>query len=82
MLTKDVEIKDDAPKTILLDKHAKYLVDYSQDEQNFEKILAEYLKMSGIYWSFTAMDLIGKLDSIGTLKKKLLGCVQFTKFAR
>lgn len=65
MLTKDVEINSDAPSTIMLDKHAKYLVDYAQDEQNFEKLLAEYLKMSGIYWSFTAMDLMGKLDSIG-----------------
>lgn len=67
MLHKDVQHREDAPKSILLNKHANFLVNYAKDESNFEKMLVEYLKMSGIYWSFTAMDLIDNLSKIGTL---------------
>jgi prenyltransferase beta subunit len=66
MLTNDISLPDDRPNTILVDQHAEYLSKYAHDDQNVEKMLADYLKMSGIYWSFTAMDLIGELPKIGT----------------
>lgn len=65
MFSKDVEIGSDVPKTVLLDLHSNYLINYVKDNTNWEKIMAEYLKMSGIYWSLTAMDLMNKLDKIG-----------------
>lgn len=66
MFSKDVELKPDAPKTVLLDLHSKFLLKYANDDSNWEKIFAEYLKMSGIYWSLAAMDLMKKLDKMGT----------------
>lgn len=65
MFTNDVTIPEDSAKTILIDQHSQYLTKYAHDDQNEEKMLAEYLKMSGIYWSFSAMDLIGELPKIG-----------------
>lgn len=65
MFSKDVELSSEVPKVVLLDKHSNYLINYAKDESNWEKIFAEYLKMSGIYWSLTAMDLMHNLDKIG-----------------
>ena len=58
---KDVEIKDDAVKELLLDKHADYIHSYSEKKDDYEYIMTEYLRMSGIYWGLTAMDLMGQL---------------------
>lgn len=65
MFSKDIEIGPNVPKTVLIDLHSNYLINYANDDSNWEKIFAEYLKMSGIYWSLTAMDLMNKLDKIG-----------------
>lgn len=65
MFSKDVELSSEVPKAVLLEKHSNYLINYAKDDSNWEKIFAEYLKMSGIYWSLTAMDLMNNLDKIG-----------------
>uniref|UniRef100_A0A8C5VLJ3 Geranylgeranyl transferase type-2 subunit beta n=1 Tax=Microcebus murinus TaxID=30608 RepID=A0A8C5VLJ3_MICMU len=52
---KDVIIKSDAPDTLLLEKHADYMKD------DYEYCMSEYLRMSGIYWRLTVMDLMGQL---------------------
>ncbi|XP_067950840.1 geranylgeranyl transferase type-2 subunit beta-like [Watersipora subatra] len=59
---KDVEIKDDAPQSLLLSKHADFIHAYSEKKEDYEYIMTEYLRMSGIYWGLTAMDLMGQLN--------------------
>ncbi|OBS77987.1 hypothetical protein A6R68_19622 [Neotoma lepida] len=59
---KDVTIKSDAPDTLLLDKHADYIASYGSKKDDYEYCMSEYLRMSGIYWGLTVMDLMGQLD--------------------
>ncbi|XP_036842653.1 geranylgeranyl transferase type-2 subunit beta isoform X1 [Oncorhynchus mykiss] len=58
---KDVVIKSDAPSALLLDKHADYIAAYGSKKDDYEYTLSEYLRMSGIYWGLTVMDLMGQL---------------------
>uniref|UniRef100_A0AAY4BBQ8 Geranylgeranyl transferase type II subunit beta n=1 Tax=Denticeps clupeoides TaxID=299321 RepID=A0AAY4BBQ8_9TELE len=58
---KDVVIKPDAPNTLLLDKHADYIAAYGSKKDDYEYTLSEYLRMSGIYWGLTVMDLMDQL---------------------
>ncbi|CAB1326865.1 unnamed protein product, partial [Coregonus sp. 'balchen'] len=58
---KDVVIKSDAPNALLLDKHADYIAAYGSKKDDYEYTLSEYLRMSGIYWGLTVMDLMGQL---------------------
>ncbi|CAG4979360.1 unnamed protein product [Colias eurytheme] len=56
--TKDVVLSADRPKTLLLQKHSDYLASYGLNKDDFEYCMTEYLRMSGIYWSLTAMELM------------------------
>ncbi|MED6267967.1 hypothetical protein CHARACLAT_017491 [Characodon lateralis] len=59
---KDVIIKPDASSSLLLDKHADYIAAYGSKKDDYEYTLSEYLRMSGIYWGLTVMDLMGQLQ--------------------
>lgn len=65
MTSRDIEIQGDTVDQILVEKHAKFLQSYAEDRNGFEQIMVDYLRMSGIYWSSVAMDLMGKLDQLG-----------------
>ena len=54
--------KDDAIPGLLLTKHADFLAAYSSNKDDYEFCMTEYLRMSGIYWSLTAVDLMGSLE--------------------
>lgn len=59
MLTRDVELSDDNPKEFLLKDHVKFLQNYVKNkESSYEQMMVEYLKMSGIYWTITALQLV------------------------
>ncbi|GAA6076786.1 geranylgeranyl transferase type-2 subunit beta isoform X1, partial [Tachysurus ichikawai] len=58
---KDVVIKPDTPNTLLLEKHADYIAAYGSKKDDYEYTLSEYLRMSGIYWGLTVMDLMSQL---------------------
>ncbi|CAI9166391.1 unnamed protein product [Rangifer tarandus platyrhynchus] len=58
---KDVIIKSDAPDILLLEKHADYIASYGSKKDDYEYCMSEYLRMSGIYWGLTVMDLMGQL---------------------
>lgn len=55
---KDVVLSEDRPKTLLLQKHSDYLAGYGSNKDDYEFCMTEYLRMSGIYWSLTAMELM------------------------
>lgn len=59
---KDVVIKPDAPNTLLLEKHVDYIAAYGSKKDDYEYTLSEYLRMSGIYWGLTVMDLMSQLQ--------------------
>lgn len=71
-LIKDVKISDDSPKSLLLDKHINFLKEYGQNEDNYEYGMTDYLRMSGIYWGLTALDL---MDNTSALPKD--GIIEF-----
>ncbi|XP_043262727.1 geranylgeranyl transferase type-2 subunit beta isoform X1 [Colletes gigas] len=55
----------DLPNTIsdlLLEKHVKFLLSYGADKDEYIYCTTEHLRMSGMYWGLTALDLMGKLD--------------------
>lgn len=59
---RDVILKDNRPKDLLLEKHEKYLKNYANDDLGTDQILAEYLKMSGMYWGLNALHLMSTLN--------------------
>ncbi|KAK3599249.1 hypothetical protein CHS0354_012857 [Potamilus streckersoni] len=61
---KDVSIPENAPKTLLLQKHCDYIAAYGSKKDEYEYCMTEYLRMSGIYWGLTVMDLMGQLDKM------------------
>ncbi|XP_077986268.1 geranylgeranyl transferase type-2 subunit beta-like [Glandiceps talaboti] len=72
---KDVTIATDTPKTLLLEKHAEFIVAYgSKKDYEYEYAMTEFLRMSGMYWGLTAVDLMGKLDQMD--KEKVIEFIQ------
>lgn len=58
--TKDVVLVEDRPKTLLLEKHSEYLSTYGTNKDDYEYCMTEFLRMSGMYWGLTALELMGK----------------------
>lgn len=59
---KDVTIKNDAHTEFFADRHADYLAAYGTKKNDYEYCMTEYLRLSGVYWGLTAMDLIGQIQ--------------------
>ncbi|XP_045469825.1 geranylgeranyl transferase type-2 subunit beta [Harmonia axyridis] len=55
---KDVHLNQNVPTTILFSKHIEFLTNYGEHKDNYEATMTEYLKMSGMYWCLTALELI------------------------
>ena len=61
-MVKDVTLSDDLPTEFLHDKHAEYIGSYGKDKSDYEYCMTEYLRLSGVYWGLTTMDLLNSLD--------------------
>jgi len=61
---KDVLIKQSAPTTLLLEKHIAFIQSYESKKNDYEYVMSEYLRMSGVYWCLTAMDIVNELDRL------------------
>ncbi|XP_078576527.1 geranylgeranyl transferase type-2 subunit beta-like [Branchiostoma floridae x Branchiostoma japonicum] len=59
---KDVTIPEDAPSDLLLNKHADFIALYGAKKDDYEYCMTEYLRLSGMYWGLTTMDLLGQLE--------------------
>nr|CAB3265392.1 geranylgeranyl transferase type-2 subunit beta-like [Phallusia mammillata] len=57
-LVKDVSLKQEATKNFLQQKHVEYLSSYGKDKNDYEYCMTEYLRLSGIFWGLTALDLL------------------------
>ncbi|XP_023236076.1 geranylgeranyl transferase type-2 subunit beta-like isoform X3 [Centruroides sculpturatus] len=74
VLIKDVTLTDNFPSDLLLEKHHNYIASYSNKKDDYEYCMTEYLRMSGLYWGLTAMDLMEKLDVLS--KQEILDFIQ------
>ncbi|XP_026476575.1 geranylgeranyl transferase type-2 subunit beta-like [Ctenocephalides felis] len=63
-LIKDIEIKEDFPKSLLLDKHVQFISSYGVNKEEYEYCMTEYLRMSGLYWGVASLALMDKIDSL------------------
>ncbi|KAK6630180.1 hypothetical protein RUM44_005736 [Polyplax serrata] len=63
-INKDVILTDQEPKTLLLAKHIQYISSYDTNKDEYEYVMTEYLRMSGMYWGLTALDLMGTLEKM------------------
>jgi len=61
---RDVTLTADHPSTLLADKHAAFILAYSKKKDGYEYMMTEHIRMSGIYWGLTAMDLLGHLEDM------------------
>ncbi|XP_074103354.1 geranylgeranyl transferase type-2 subunit beta [Cotesia typhae] len=60
---KDVVLPKEIPP-LLVDMHANYIISYSADKDDYTYVMTEYLRMSGVYWGLTALDLVGRLEDM------------------
>ena len=61
---KDVKLAPGGPKHLLTASHADFIAKYGSDPDDYEYAMSEFLRMNGIYWGVTAMDLMGRLGSM------------------
>lgn len=53
-----------AQKELLLEKHCAFLVGYGHSHSTFQYGITDYLRMSGVYWLCTCLDLLHSLKRI------------------
>ncbi|XP_049963725.1 geranylgeranyl transferase type-2 subunit beta isoform X2 [Schistocerca serialis cubense] len=73
-LVKDVALNDSHPKELLLQKHSDYIASYGMNKDEYEYCMTEYLRMSGMYWGLTAIELMGNLDRMN--KQEILDFIR------
>ncbi|ODN06435.1 Geranylgeranyl transferase type-2 subunit beta [Orchesella cincta] len=57
-------ILPNAPPDLLLPKHAGFLTKYGTAKDDYDYCMTEFLRMSGMYWGLTALQLMDRLDSV------------------
>ncbi|XP_016954950.1 geranylgeranyl transferase type-2 subunit beta [Drosophila biarmipes] len=45
-------------------KHVEYIENHGKQEDDYEYCMTEFLRMSGIYWGTTALDIMGQLERL------------------
>uniref|UniRef100_A0A8D8MXD9 Geranylgeranyl transferase type-2 subunit beta n=2 Tax=Culex pipiens TaxID=7175 RepID=A0A8D8MXD9_CULPI len=63
-VTNDVSIGDSEPRELLFDKHVEYIANHGNDKNDYEYCMTEFLRMSGIYWGVTGLDLMRQLGRL------------------
>uniref|UniRef100_A0A7E4UTU2 Geranylgeranyl transferase type-2 subunit beta n=1 Tax=Panagrellus redivivus TaxID=6233 RepID=A0A7E4UTU2_PANRE len=48
---------------LLPEKHADFILKYGKTENLYEYVMSEHLRISGLYWCLTSLDLLDKLES-------------------
>jgi geranylgeranyl transferase type-2 subunit beta len=61
---KDVKLPTNRPTELLTASHADFIAKYGSDPDEYEYAMSEFLRMNGVYWGVTAMDLMGRLDAM------------------
>uniref|UniRef100_A0A1I7SYX3 Geranylgeranyl transferase type-2 subunit beta n=1 Tax=Caenorhabditis tropicalis TaxID=1561998 RepID=A0A1I7SYX3_9PELO len=61
---KDVNLQEKLPTKLLRDLHSNFILQYERDKNGYHYIMAEHLRVSGIYWCANAMDLTKQLSQM------------------
>lgn len=66
---KDVNLPSNFPETVLLKKHIDFINEYGKNEDDYEYGMTDYLRVSGMYWGLTALELMNaqptkRIDSV------------------
>ncbi|EYC06117.1 hypothetical protein Y032_0078g1200 [Ancylostoma ceylanicum] len=61
---KDVDIPANAPKDLLAALHTEFITNYEKNKDSYEYIMAEPLRLSGIYWCVSAVSILNKSDAL------------------
>ncbi|KAK4878838.1 hypothetical protein RN001_011344 [Aquatica leii] len=64
LYTKDITLSADSPKELLLEKHVEFITKYGKSEDDYEFGMTDYLRISGMYWGLTALELVDKLQTL------------------
>ena len=59
---KDCKIPSNAPKELLLPQHSDFIKKYGDEKEEYDYVMSEFLRINGIYWCLTAMDLMKSRD--------------------
>ncbi|XP_028795108.1 geranylgeranyl transferase type-2 subunit beta 1-like isoform X1 [Neltuma alba] len=49
---------------LVTEKHVRYILAAEKRKDDFESVVMEHLRMNGVYWGLTTLDLLGKLDTV------------------
>ena len=49
---------------LLLEKHVDFIVNYGKTHDKYEFEMSDFLRMSGLYWSLTFLDLANSADKL------------------
>ena len=68
VVVKDVKsFPKDAPTELLFEKNRDYIAKYGKSEETqYEYTMAEFLRINGVYWSNTALYLMGGFEELNT----------------
>lgn len=59
----DITYQENSPTTLYLEKHAEFIKEYGKKENSFEYGITDYLRVSGMYWGLTALELMNTLPT-------------------
>ncbi len=68
----DVEIPADAPQSPIYDEHANFVLKFNQDKEDYEFVMSDFLRINAVYWSVTALELLGKHSEVEELKEEVI----------
>lgn len=63
LLVNDAKMCSDT-ENLFYEKHVEYIANHGSDQNDFEYCVAEFLRMSGIYWGVTALDIMNQLPRL------------------
>ncbi|XP_038898588.1 geranylgeranyl transferase type-2 subunit beta 1-like isoform X2 [Benincasa hispida] len=46
------------------EKHVRYILSVEKRKDDFQSVVMEHLRMNGAYWGLTALDILGKLNTV------------------
>ncbi|CAG8707517.1 6632_t:CDS:2, partial [Cetraspora pellucida] len=56
--------KTEKPSELFIDLHVKYIQSLDTKKDDLEYWLTEHLRLSGVYWGLTALDLMNNVDAL------------------
>ncbi|RIB05542.1 terpenoid cyclases/protein prenyltransferase alpha-alpha toroid [Gigaspora rosea] len=56
--------KTERPSELFIDLHVKYIQSLDTKKDDLEYWLTEHLRLSGVYWGLTALDLMNNVDAL------------------